>query len=113
MSHQPLEAYAPGSIRLLKPRHDPGQSINKLTQFLLCGSNTLSEAERELIATVVSNGNQSLFSTSKKMQALLTIAAAIRQNGKRVTPELIDLARSAGATEVEINDTVLLAVLFV
>ena len=98
---------------------DPTQSIKDLTQFLLCGSNSLSEAERALIATVVSNNNECWYCTnaqapvSEKMKALLTIAFAVREGGERVMPELMHQAILAGATDVEIHDTVLLAVLFV
>ena len=98
---------------------DPAQSIRELTQFLLCGSNSLSEAERELMTAVVTNDNDYWFCSSEpapvseKMKALLTIAMAVREGGKHVIPELMDHAIMAGATEVEINDTVLLAVLLV
>lgn len=50
---------------------------------------------------------------SEKMKALLTIAVAVREGGMAVIPELMDQAFAAGATEVEIHDTVLLAVLLV
>ena len=38
--------------------------IRELTQILLRGESTLTEGERELIATVVSNGNQCKFCTA-------------------------------------------------
>ena len=46
------------------------------------------------------------------MKALLTIASLTRESGKRVTAEVIDKAKAAGATDVEIHDTVLIAALF-
>jgi len=97
----------------LPSRADPAHSISKLTHFLLHGSNTLSETERELIATVVADDDHCLFClpVSKKMEALLAIAVAVRHDGKQDTQLLIDQAIRAGATEVEINDTVLMAVL--
>ena len=45
------------------------------------------------------------------MKALLTIAAAVGKNGKLVTPEMASRAKSEGATDAEIHDTVLIAAL--
>jgi uncharacterized peroxidase-related enzyme len=141
MPHIPLEAHLPGITGLLEYRKDSAQPIRELTQFLLRGPSTLTEAERELIATVVSHGNECRFCTtahaaaadlllgenetsqkvkqdiatapvSSKMKALLTIAALVRESGKSVTPEAIEIAKSNGATDVEIHDTVLIAALF-
>ena len=136
-----LESHLPGITGLLEYRKDSGQPIRELTQILMRGNSTLTEAERELIASVVSNGNQCTFCTtahtaaadllignretsqkvkqdiatapvSEKMKALLTIASLTRESGKRVTAEVIDKAKNAGATDVEILDTVLIAALF-
>ena len=49
---------------------------------------------------------------SEKMKALLTIAAAVQVSGKNVTQEMIKTAKSNGATDKEIHDTVLIAALF-
>jgi len=49
---------------------------------------------------------------SNKLKALLAIAGQVQIDGKRVTPELIDQARSAGATDLDIHDTVLIAAAF-
>jgi len=46
------------------------------------------------------------------MKALLTIAAAVQTSGKNVTTDLVERARSNGATDREIHDTVLIAALF-
>jgi uncharacterized peroxidase-related enzyme len=131
----------PGITGLLEYRQDSAKPIRELTQFLLRGPSTLTEAERELIATVVSNGNQCTFCVtahtaavdlllgesetaskvkqdiltapvSDKMKALLTIASMVRESGRSVTVESIEKARTAGATDVEIHDTVLIAALF-
>jgi uncharacterized peroxidase-related enzyme len=141
MPHIPLEAHLPGITGLLEYRKDSAQPIRELTQFLLRGPSTLSEGERELIATVVSNGNNCTFCTTAhtvaadlllgetettqkikedittapvtpKMKALLTIAALVRESGKSVTPEAIARAKQEGATDIEIHDTVLIAALF-
>jgi uncharacterized peroxidase-related enzyme len=141
MPYITLEDHLPGITGLLEFRKDSAQPIRELTQLLLRGPSTLTEAERELIATVVSSGNQCTFCTtahtaavdlltgdielaqkvkqnietapvSEKMKALLTIASLTRQNGKNVTAEAIERAKAAGATDIEIHDTVLIAALF-
>jgi uncharacterized peroxidase-related enzyme len=141
MPYIPLEDHLPGITGLLEYRKDTAQPIRELTQFLLRGPSTLTEGERELIATVVSHGNKCTFCTiahtaaadlllgetetskkvkeniltapvSDKMKALLTIASMVRESGKSVTPEAIEKAKAEGATDIEIHDTVLIAALF-
>ena len=136
-----LEDHLPGITGLLEYSKDTAQPIRQLTQLLLRGPSSLTEAERELIATVVSYGNQCTFCTtahtaaanvlagenntaemvkkdieaapvSEKMKALLTIASLTRESGKSVTSDVIERAKQAGATDVEIHDTVLIAALF-
>ncbi len=102
----------------------------------------LSSRDRELIATFVSSRNTCFFcltshgaaaahlagddaelvdsvcrdyrtaAISDKLKALLVIADAVRQDGKRVTPELISRARAQQASDLEIHDTVLIAAAF-
>jgi uncharacterized peroxidase-related enzyme len=141
MPHIPLEDHLPGITGLLEYRKDSAQPIRDLTQVLLRGPSTLTEGERELIATVVSHNNECRFCTSahtaavdlllgecdtaqrvkenmetapvsEKMKALLTIARQVQQSGKHVTGQSVDRARKAGATDIEIHDTVLIAALF-
>lgn len=141
MPHIELESHLPGITGLLEYRKDTGEPIRVLTQILLRGPSTLTEAERELIASVVSHGNQCRFCTaahtaavdmmlgehttaqmvkddistapvSEKMKALLTIAALTGKSGKLVTSEIIAKAKAEGATDIEIHDTVLIAALF-
>lgn len=141
MPYIPLEDHLPGITGLLEYRRDSAEPIRELTQVLMRGPGTLSFAERELIATVVSNGNECRFCTSahtavadmllgecdttlkikkdiatapvsEKMKALLTIAAQVQKGGKNVTTSSIEKAKSEGATDVEIHDTVLIAALF-
>src|ERR1700749_263896 len=121
MPHIELESHLPGITGLLEYRKDTGEPIRVLTQILMRGTSTLTEGERELIATIVSHGNQCRFCTtahtaaadlllgdkittqimkddiesapvSKKMKAPLTIAAAVGKNGKLVTPEMVTRA---------------------
>lgn len=141
MPHISLEPHLPGITGLLEYRRDTAQPIRELTQFLLRGPSTLTEAERELIASLVSHGNECRFCTtahtaaadlllgenetsagvkenvdnapvSAKMKALLQIASSVRQSGKSVTQTEIEKARAEGATDIEIHDTVLIAALF-
>lgn len=141
MPHIDLEGHLPGVTGLLEYRKDTAAPIRDLTQLLLRGSSTLSEGERELIATVVSHGNQCRFCTtahaavtnvllgetdtveavkqdietapiSEKMKALLSIAALVQKSGKLVTEKEASRAKAAGATDLEIHDTVLIAALF-
>ena len=141
MPYIPLEDHLPGITGLLEYRKDSAEPIRELTQFLMRGASTLTEGERELIATIVSHGNQCRFCTSAhtavadlllgecetsekikrdlatapvsgKMKALLSIASQVQKSGKNVTQESIEAAKSAGATDIEIHDTVLIAALF-
>jgi alkylhydroperoxidase family enzyme len=49
---------------------------------------------------------------SAKLKALLAIAAAVRHSGHAVTEAHAAQARAAGATDLEIHDTVLIAAAF-
>ena len=141
MPYIPLEEHLPGITGLLEYRKDTAEPIRALTQFLLRGPSTLTEGERELIATIVSHRNQCTFCVtahtaaadilleeedttarikediatapvSDKMKALLTIAAQVQESGKNVTAGSVQKAKDAGATDIEIHDTVLIAALF-
>lgn len=141
MPYIPLEEHLPGITGLLEYRKDSAAPIRELTQILLRGPSTLTEGERELIATVVSSRNECKFCTaahtaaanvllgendtsekvkqdistapvSEKMKALLTIASQVQENGKSVTTTSIQKAKEEGATDIEIHDTVLIAALF-
>jgi uncharacterized peroxidase-related enzyme len=104
--------------------------------------NTLTPGEREIIATYVSylnechycqtihgaiaaanlNGDYELVKRVKadflhadisaKLKSLLVIAAKVQKGGKNVTAEDVIDARSAGATDKEIHDAVLIAAAF-
>ncbi len=141
MPYIPLKENLPGITGLLDYRLDTALPIRQLTQILLRGESTLTEGERELIATVVSAGNECTFCTSahtaaanaylpdhaiaeqvkkdihtapvsEKLKTLLIIARAVQQNGRLVTPEMVAAARGQGATDRELHDTVLIAALF-
>jgi len=141
MPYIPLEQHLPGITGLLEYNKESAAPIRELTQILLRGPSTLTEGERELIATIVSYKNECTFCctahtaaadallgekdtaakvkqnistapVSDKMKALLTIAAQVQKGGKNVTTELVEKAKDAGATDIEIHDTVLIAALF-
>jgi len=141
MPYIPLEDHLPGITGLLEYRKDTAAPIRQLTQVLLRGPSTLTEGERELIATVVSHGNNCTFCAtahtaaadillgeettsalvkkdiqtapvSDKMKALLTIASQVQKSGKSVTADSVQKAKDAGATDIEIHDTVLISALF-
>jgi uncharacterized peroxidase-related enzyme len=141
MAHVSLPEGLPGITGLLEYRLDTAKPIRELTQILLRGPSSLSQGERELIATVVSHRNQCRFCAtahtaaadlllgdhetstavksdvetapvSDKMKALLTIAAKVQESGRLVTEEDVITARERGADDREIHDTVLIAALF-
>lgn len=141
MPYIPVEEHLPGITGLLEYRKESAMPIRELTQLLLRGPSTLTEGERELIATIVSHHNQCKFCStahtaaadlllgeckttelikhdiesapvSEKMKALLTIARQVQQSGKAVTNQSIERAKRSGATDIEIHDTVLIAALF-
>ncbi len=49
---------------------------------------------------------------SEKLKALLVIAGQVQKGGKNVTAEAVETARSLGATDLEIHDTILIAAAF-
>ncbi|QOI97665.1 MAG: peroxidase-related enzyme [Flammeovirgaceae bacterium] len=141
MPYISLEEHLPGVTGLLEFNRQTAEPLRALTQLLLRGPSTLSEAEREWIAALVSHKNKCVYcatshtaaadaflgeyeTTSKikqdyrtapisnKMKALLTIASQVQESGKSVTPEAIEQAKKFGATDIEIHDTVLIAALF-
>jgi uncharacterized peroxidase-related enzyme len=123
-------------------RPETARPLNALVEILLRGPSTLTPGERELIATYVSSrnctqychnihgaiaaahlgGNEALVKQIKadftqaqispKLMALLFIAGKVQQDGKLVTATDVETARKAGATDLEIHDTVLIAAAF-
>jgi uncharacterized peroxidase-related enzyme len=49
---------------------------------------------------------------SDKLRALLAVAAQVQESGRAVQDATVQVARKAGATDVEIHDTVLIAAAF-
>jgi len=142
MAHITVEEGIPGIRSLFQFNPETGKPLCDLAEVLLRGPSPLSSAERELIAAYVSHRNGCQFcmnshaaaarhlfneekhmvdellkeentdSFSPKMNALLEIAGKVQSNGKSVTPDDIDAARKAGANDMDIHDTVLIAASF-
>lgn len=142
MPHIDLPQGLPGILGPMAFSPETAKPMNELAEVLLRGDNTLTSAERELIATHVSYGNECFFchsshggaaahhlggdvklvddirrdaqsaAVSDKLKALLAIAGKVREGGKQVTDEDVALARERGATDKEIHDAVLIAAAF-
>jgi len=142
MPHIKLRDDLFGITSLLDFRKETAGPLCDLTQTLLRGESTLTEAERELIAAYVSALNECVFCSSahtsascalpggmetgiqpmfmdlaalnisSKMKSLLHLAAKVQQGGIQVLHSDIEWAKENGATDLEIHDTVLIAALF-
>jgi uncharacterized peroxidase-related enzyme len=123
-------------------KKNTGKALSDLTHALLIGPSPLSSGERELIASYVSflNGcefchlshaaaanvhlgddghtmaciieNKEMANISDKLKSLLKIAAKVSIGGKSVTMTDVNEAKSQGASDEEIHDTVLIAAAF-
>ncbi|CNF56557.1 peroxidase-like protein [Mycobacterium tuberculosis] len=142
MAHIELDENVPGLPSLLRFRPETAGPLSALAETLLRGPGPLGRGERELIAAYVSELNDCRFCASShgacaaaqlpggmslvrqvhadpetapvsaRLRALLAIAAAVRRGGREVGEAHIAAAREAGATDVEIHDTVLIAAAF-
>lgn len=142
MPHIALPSDQPGIRGAMAFRPETARPLNDLVEVLLRGPNSLTRGERELIATYVSylndchycqsihgaiaaahlNGDEDLVQrikadfehadVSEKLKALLVIAGKVQRGGRSVTAQDVAHARSLGATDIEIHDTVLIAAAF-
>ena len=142
MAHITVPQGLPGIVGPLTFSPDTAKPLLILAETLLRGPNTLTSAEREMIAAHVSyrnncdfcqlshsaaaaahlDGNYDLVEAvktnpetagiSEKMKALLVIAGKVQQSGKQVSEDDVARARKHGATDKEIHDTVLIAAAF-
>lgn len=142
MAHIHLTEGLPGIRALFDFRPETAEPLCQLADALLHQPSSVSQAERELIATYVSslndcyycqtshgaiaayhlNGNENLVlqvkgdftaaPISDKLKALLVIAGKVQRSGKQVTTEDVGNARRLGASDEEIHDTVLIAAAF-
>ncbi|MGC2398688.1 MAG: peroxidase-related enzyme [Acidobacteriaceae bacterium] len=142
MPHIQLPEGLQGIRAAMAFRPETAGPLNQLAEILLHAPNSLAPGERELIATYVSTLNDCYFcqtvhgaiaaahlsddeelvrrvktdfqhsDISQKLKALLVIAGKVQKGGKYVTARDVEEARKAGATDVEIHDTVLIAAAF-
>jgi uncharacterized peroxidase-related enzyme len=142
MAHINLPEGVPGIRGPMLISPETTKPLRELVEVLLRGPNTLTPAEREMIATYVSSENDCYYCqhshgaaaaehlggnyeivdqikrefatapVSEKFKALLAIAGKVQQGGKHVTIQDVERARQKGATDKEIHDTVLIAAAF-
>ena len=142
MAHINVPEGVPGIRSLVMFRPETGKPLYQLAQALLRNPSTLSEADRELMAAYVSSKNDCMFCMSShaaaarylykdqkgivdfvledylnapvpaKLKALLSIAGKVQQDARTVSAEDVAHAKSEGASEQEIHDTVLIAASF-
>jgi uncharacterized peroxidase-related enzyme len=142
MAHIKLPDGEPGIMGIMVQHREAEKPLNELCNTIMCGPSSLTTAEREMIATYVSSGNECRFCTAthaaatrvlfgekaaavdrvlrdletagidEKLKSLLIIAGKVRQDGRLVTSEDVARARAAGADDKAIHDTVLIAAMF-
>ena len=142
MPHIALPAGLQGIRGPMAFRPETAKPLNELANALLHAPNSLTQGERELIATYTSYLNDCYFcqtvhgaiaaaclkddeelvkqvkadftaaDISNKLKSLLVIAAKVQRGGKHVLASDIAAAREQGATDTEIHDTVLIAAAF-
>jgi uncharacterized peroxidase-related enzyme len=142
MPHVALPDGLPGITSAFAYRPETAKPMRELAEVLLRGPSTLTSGEREMIAAFVSSRNDCAFChashraaaahhlvgnyelvdlvtrdpqaapVTNKLKSLLTIAGKVQQGGKHVSSSDIEQARAAGATDLEIHDTVLIAAAF-
>jgi uncharacterized peroxidase-related enzyme len=141
MPHIDLPEGLPGISAGFAFRPETAKPMRELAHILLHDENSLTPAERELIAAFVSSRNDCHFCQSShgaaaachlgdatvvdkvkadflsapvspKLKSLLAIAGKVQQDGKLVSKADVEAARAQGATDREIHDTVLIAAAF-
>jgi uncharacterized peroxidase-related enzyme len=142
MPHITIPEGLPGIRGPLSLRPEVAKPLGAFMEVLMRDKNALSRGERELIATYVSYLNNCFFcenahggvaqhylecsldfikqvkedlnssDLTDKMKSLLTIARSVQKGGEHVTTEQVEKAKQAGATDMEIHDTVLIAAAF-
>ncbi|WP_460935789.1 carboxymuconolactone decarboxylase family protein [Spirosoma humi] len=144
MAHIQLPEGLPGILGPMAFSPQTTKPLNELAEVLLRtrASDSLTQGERELIASYTSRLNDCFFCStshgaaadyllgrenqvvaqtwadpetapvSAKMKALLAIAGSVQKGGKQVTAQQIAQAREVGASDQDIHDTVLIAAAF-
>jgi len=142
MAHIQLPAGLPGILGPMAFSPETARPLNALAEVPLRGPNSLSQADREMIATYVSTQNDCYFCqnahgavaayhlggneiliqqmkgdfeaapVSGKLKSLLAIAGKVQKGGKQVDTLDVERAQRNGATDKEIHDSVLIAAAF-
>jgi len=132
----------PGIRGLFAFRPETAKPLKELAENLLRTPSTMSQMDREIIATYVSHLNECTFCTKshgaivsylndndtklieavkkdyhsapigEKLKKLLAIAEKVQQDARKVSEEDVEAALAEGAMEREIHDTVLIAAAF-
>ncbi|MEV0848452.1 peroxidase-related enzyme [Streptomyces sp. NPDC049954] len=142
MPHIEINNDEPGIRGLMTHRPDTAAPLNHLAETLLRSPMSLGRGERELIAAYTSHLNRTAYCSGSHgafaaaqlegghelvtavlkdpdsapitplLRALLHIAAEVRGQVEPVSAEALAAARSAGADDRQIHDTVLIAAAF-
>lgn len=142
MPHVTLPDAVPGIVAPMMQYPETATHLRGLVETLLRGPSSLTPGERELIAACVSRGNATVFcekshaaaarvllddraplvsvaladesspALDAKLRALLAIALKVRISGQLVLADDVARARTAGADDRAIHDTVLIAAAF-
>jgi uncharacterized peroxidase-related enzyme len=142
MPHIDFKNDFPGIRSAMAYRPETAEPMGVLAELLLRDDEGMSRADRELIGTYVSHLNDCFYCNyshgaiaciylggdeklvdqiredfskapiSEKLKALLNIAGKVQQSGKAVLAEDITAAKTAGASDRDIHDTVLIAAAF-
>ncbi|WP_336517266.1 peroxidase-related enzyme [Pollutibacter soli] len=142
MPHIDFKNDFPGIRSAMAYRPETAEPMGVLAELLLRDDEGMSRADRELIGTYVSHLNDCFYcnyshgaiaciylggdeelvnqvredftkaAISEKLKSLLNIARKVQQSGKAVLAEDIADAKTAGASDRDIHDTVLIAAAF-
>jgi uncharacterized peroxidase-related enzyme len=141
-AYVPVQQGVPGIVSLFQFRPETAKPLSELAEILLVKDSPLTRAEREIIASYVSYLNECKFCCnshtaiavelldgnaqvlqavkddyqtapiSQKLKSLLSIAAKVQKDARTVSEDDVKEARSQGASDIEIHDTVLIAAAF-
>lgn len=142
MPHIQIDNDLPGISGLIAQFPHTGALINQMADALLRGPLSLTPGERELIAAYTSERNETAFCSAShssfaaaqldggtelveavlldyetapldpRMKALIRIASEVQEPVHVLSDESVAAARAAGADDIQIHDTVLVAAAF-
>jgi uncharacterized peroxidase-related enzyme len=91
--------------------------VSSLNQCSFCAASHGAAASAHLkdegaLAAAVQSGSLDALSLSSKMKQLLELASLVQKGGREIKPQNVEAARSAGASDEEIHDAILIASAF-